>query len=75
MTDGPGYGSQVVLDSFPLNGPPKGSPSNTHGATFGIGNRIVVITGEIDNETIFSRGGAGGAMPPAANRDLQIIFT
>ena len=75
MTDGPGYGSQAVLDGLSLNGPPDGSPSNTHGATFGIGNRIVVITGEINNEPIFGRGSTGGAMPSAANRDLQIIVT
>jgi hypothetical protein len=75
MTDGPGYGSQAVLDSLLLNGPPNGSPSNSHGATFGIGDRIVAITGEINNEPIFGGRGAGGAMPPAANRDLQIIVT
>jgi hypothetical protein len=73
MTDGPSYGSQLVLGGLVLNSVPEGSPSNAHGAFFGIGNRIVEIAGEIDNESIFGRGRTGAAVPPAANCDWQII--
>jgi hypothetical protein len=75
MTDGPGYGSQVILDGFSLNCPPDGSPSDAHGAPFWIDNRIVAIAREINDEPIFGRGRARGAVPPAANRDWQIIVT
>ena len=75
MTDGPGYGSQVVLDSFLLNRPPKGTPSDAHGAFFGIDNRIVEIAGEINNEPILGGRRARGAVPSAANCDWQIIVT
>jgi hypothetical protein len=49
VTEGPSYGSHLVLGGLVLN-----SPSNAHGAFSGIGNRIVEIAGEIDNESIFA---------------------
>ena len=75
MTDCPSYGSQVVLDSLLVNRVPNGSSSNTHSARVGIGNRIVEIPREINNQSIFCRGRTGGAMPPAANRHLQIVVS
>ena len=73
MTDGPSYGSQVVLDALFLDRVPNGPSSNTHSARVGIGNRIVEISGEINNQSIFCGGGARDAMPPTANCNLQVI--
>ena len=75
MTNGPGYGGHVVLDRLLLNRPPKRSPSDAHRALLGIGDRIVEVTGEINDEAIFGGRSARATVPPAANRDWKIILT
>ena len=75
MTDGPSYGGHIVLDGLLLDCPPDGSPSDAHGALFGISNRIVEIAGEINDEPIFGGRRARATVPSAANRDWQIIVT
>ena len=73
MIDGPSYRSQSVLNSFFFDGAPQSPSAHARGAFLRIDDGIVEVAREIDDEPVFGRRGARGAVAAAANRELEIV--
>jgi hypothetical protein len=73
MIDGPGYAGQSMLNGFTFDSPPQGASSNAHGALLWIGDCIVEMAREVDNNTVLGRRSTRRAMAATADRNLELV--